>query len=416
MRMLLVSPFPRWFLLTSKLLASTAGVDPAGLCLSGDRLALGHRSSRSGATSPCCPALALDGHDAGLARHAAVLGDPAARELRRRDELRDLPDVLRLVRAVSAVAGAAVEPGRLSTSAAESVHLCGRADPLRLVRRDRLDVARGGRRHDDRVHRGSDRRLRPGAWPDRPRAAADEGTASAPQGRRPLPSALAGIGKPGRHRRRRAIPTGRASRSRCRSCRWQRCGPVRRRTPARRPAAGPRVDDLVADRGAPIAGRTGAGRDPRIRRAGRRPAGDSLLELVAGLFSMLNEERSTVIAGLDRFGARRRNSPPSCATTTKAAGHAGRCRIRCGRSQPADPTRRLGGAGVSGSAPGAELRLRCAGQDRTGRLRWRAPSRTRCSEAGHSDAGGRGRGVRGSSGRSLAAQPSVPSGYQATWR
>ena len=31
-----------------------------------------------------------------------------------------------------------------------------------------------------------------------------------------------------------------------------------------------------------------------------------LLELLAGLFSMLNDERSTVIAGLDRFGARQK--------------------------------------------------------------------------------------------------------------
>ena len=33
MRTLLVSPYPRWFLLGSKLLAERAGLGPAGLCV-----------------------------------------------------------------------------------------------------------------------------------------------------------------------------------------------------------------------------------------------------------------------------------------------------------------------------------------------------------------------------------------------
>ncbi len=132
MRMLLVSPFPRWFLLIGKLLASTAvsilqvyaylvvawlwGVEAAalGLC---------RRAARAGP----------DGHDARRARDAAVLGHQAAREFRRRDEFRDLSDVLRFLGAVPAVAGAAVEPGRLHHLPAQSVHLRRGADPLRAV-------------------------------------------------------------------------------------------------------------------------------------------------------------------------------------------------------------------------------------------------------------------------------------------
>lgn len=42
-----------------------------------------------------------------------------------------------------------------------------------------------------------------------------------------------------------------------------------------------------------------------------------LLELLAGLFSVLNDERSAVIEGLDRFGATRRSLPRRCAATAK---------------------------------------------------------------------------------------------------
>ena len=115
MRMLLVSPFPRWFLLVSQAARQHRGLRPAGLCVSGHRLALGRRHRRRSAGSTVLPALVLSGFMLGALGHAAVLRDPAAGELRRGDELRHLPDVLRLVGALSAVAGAAVEPGWCTT-------------------------------------------------------------------------------------------------------------------------------------------------------------------------------------------------------------------------------------------------------------------------------------------------------------
>ena len=134
MRMLLVSPFPRWFLLTGKLLASTVvsisqvyaylviawfwGVEPP---------VWGYLA--------VLPALALTGMMLGALGMLLSSVDPPAREFRRRDELRDLPDVLRLVRAVPAVAGAAVEPRRLHHLPAQSVHLCRGTDPLRALHR-----------------------------------------------------------------------------------------------------------------------------------------------------------------------------------------------------------------------------------------------------------------------------------------
>ena len=117
MRMLLVSPFPRWYLLTSKLLASTARVDPAGLCVSCSSPGCGGSSRRVWGYVVGAPCTGAVGHDAWRAGDAAVVGHQAAREFCRRDELRDLPDVLCIVCALSAVARAAVQPGRLLPSA-----------------------------------------------------------------------------------------------------------------------------------------------------------------------------------------------------------------------------------------------------------------------------------------------------------
>src|ERR1700730_2586341 len=75
----------------------------AGLCLSGDCLALGHRPAvvrlHHGAAGAD-----PGGADDGGYRAAAVLGDPAAGDFRQRDELRYLSDVLRLLRTLPAVA------------------------------------------------------------------------------------------------------------------------------------------------------------------------------------------------------------------------------------------------------------------------------------------------------------------------
>ena len=155
MRMLLVSPFPRWFLLTGKLLASTVvsisqvyaylvvawlwGIEPP---IWGYITVL--------------PALALSGMMLG------ALGMLLSSVIR---QLENFAGVMNFVifpmffassALVPAMAGAAVEPGRLHHLPAQSVHLCGGADPLRSLHGDRLDVARGGRCHDDHIYRGRD--------------------------------------------------------------------------------------------------------------------------------------------------------------------------------------------------------------------------------------------------------------------
>jgi ABC-2 type transporter len=134
MRTLLVSPFPRWFLLGSKLMAGViVSIIQAyaflliawfwaaclGLC--------------RGAASP-----GPVGADAGRVGAVPVIRDPAVGKFCGRDELRDLPDVLRVIGALSAVADA----GKLAPAArhlrGQSLHLCGRTDPLRAVPADQL--------------------------------------------------------------------------------------------------------------------------------------------------------------------------------------------------------------------------------------------------------------------------------------
>ena len=112
MRILMVSPLPRWFLLTAKLLAGViVSVLQAYAFLA---IALfweieppwyGYHCGASGAH--------FIGADAGSARIAAVLGDPPAREFRQRDEFRDLPDVLRVLRSLSTLACQRSEPSPL---------------------------------------------------------------------------------------------------------------------------------------------------------------------------------------------------------------------------------------------------------------------------------------------------------------
>ena len=66
------------------------------------------------------PALVLAGLMLGALGLLLSSVDPAARELRRGDELRDLPDVLRLLGALPAVAGAGSEPAALLRSASST--------------------------------------------------------------------------------------------------------------------------------------------------------------------------------------------------------------------------------------------------------------------------------------------------------
>ncbi|KAH2820938.1 hypothetical protein KXV85_002967, partial [Aspergillus fumigatus] len=111
-----------------------------GLCVPADRLVLGHHpidmglSHGAAGPDPVRP-------DAGLARHADLLRHQAAGEFRRRHELRDLPDVLRLLRALPALARTGGQPVFVLSLRSQSLHPCGRTDPLRAVRPDQLALA-----------------------------------------------------------------------------------------------------------------------------------------------------------------------------------------------------------------------------------------------------------------------------------
>ena len=108
MRTLLVSPFPRSFLLLSKLVGGVAvsllqvyAFLPVAYFWEIEPPLYGYLT--------VLPALILVRPDAGLAGALHFVGHQAARELRRRHELRDLPDVLRLLRALPAVARQGIE-------------------------------------------------------------------------------------------------------------------------------------------------------------------------------------------------------------------------------------------------------------------------------------------------------------------
>jgi alcohol ABC transporter permease protein len=125
MRTLLVSPFPRSFLLISKLLGGVA------VCLLQvyaflliayfweiEPPLIGYLT--------VLPALVRTG-----AVH--VVGHQAARELRRSHEFRDLPDVLRLIGAVPALAHQGIEPAALRDLPRQPVHARRRTDPVRAL-------------------------------------------------------------------------------------------------------------------------------------------------------------------------------------------------------------------------------------------------------------------------------------------
>ena len=102
MRLLLTSPMPRWWLLLSKLIAGGGGLDRAGLRVSRHRGAFRDRDAVAGLSDRAAGAGSV-GDDAGRARAGAVLDDPAAGELRGRDELRDLSCLFPVLRALSAL-------------------------------------------------------------------------------------------------------------------------------------------------------------------------------------------------------------------------------------------------------------------------------------------------------------------------
>ncbi len=150
-------------------------VAAAGLHLPRHRLVLGDRGAAHRLHRHPAGARAHGAH-AGRARHAHVVRQQAAREFCGRHELRDLPDVLRLIRPLSAVAGERRQPPALLCVPVQSVHPRGRVGALCALRRDQLAVAGGGDGMHGAVHGGRDPRLRPRARA--PRAARRAGRRS----------------------------------------------------------------------------------------------------------------------------------------------------------------------------------------------------------------------------------------------
>src|SRR5262249_52180807 len=144
MRTLLVSPFPRWFLLVSKLLAGVIvsiaqvyvflgiswfwGVKPPW---HGYLLALPAVFLAGLMLGPllCLPSPA----DACAALPASIFSHPASLYLPRRPQLPVRPDVFRPLGPLPAVAHPRIQPAALPHLPGKPLHLCGRADSLLLL-------------------------------------------------------------------------------------------------------------------------------------------------------------------------------------------------------------------------------------------------------------------------------------------
>src|SRR5262245_18430816 len=135
------------------------GIVAAGLYVPRHRVALGDRGPVPGVYCGFAGSCSV-GPDAGRLGHADVVGQQATRKFRGRDEFRDLPDVLRVIRALSAVAREGIKPPALLCLRAQSIHPCGRARPLCALLPDQLDLARGRRRMHSSVHGRRDPRVR----------------------------------------------------------------------------------------------------------------------------------------------------------------------------------------------------------------------------------------------------------------
>ena len=96
-------------LLSSKLIAGMTGIAAAGLHVSAIACFWEIEPPPTGYNRRSAGLDPLRSH-AGCARNAPVVGQQATRELRWRHELRNFPDVLRLVRALSLVACARRQP------------------------------------------------------------------------------------------------------------------------------------------------------------------------------------------------------------------------------------------------------------------------------------------------------------------
>ena len=139
MRMLLVSPAPRWFLLTSKLIAGVA----VSILQVYAYLVIAYFWEIEPPSwwnyLTVLPALVLSGLMLGA---LGMLLSSLIKQLENfagRDELRHLPDVLRLLRALSAVAGARGQPVAGAGLRTQPVHPRRRVDPVRVLRADRAD-------------------------------------------------------------------------------------------------------------------------------------------------------------------------------------------------------------------------------------------------------------------------------------
>src|ERR1700704_3644835 len=128
-----------------------SGLAAPGLCLPADCVALGYRAAADRLSHGPAGTDAVR-PDARGTRHADFFRHQTTREFRRRDELRYFPDVFRFVRALSAMAGAGGKPDALLRLPAQSIHPCGRADPLRALRANELDLAGGGWRLHGGLH------------------------------------------------------------------------------------------------------------------------------------------------------------------------------------------------------------------------------------------------------------------------
>ncbi len=148
MRTLLVSPLPRWYLLVLQAACRNGGLHPPGLCISADRVVLGYSASHDRVPHGHSRAHAVR-TDARCPRHADLIRHQAAGEFRRRHELRDLPDVLRVIGSVPAVARAGRKPDALLCLPIQPVHPCSRTHPLRALRTNQLGVPERGRRMHD---------------------------------------------------------------------------------------------------------------------------------------------------------------------------------------------------------------------------------------------------------------------------
>ncbi len=161
MKTLMISPFPRWFLLIAKLLAGVAVSVVQAYIFLAIAWFWDIQPPITGYFA-VLPALVLSGLMLGaLGLVLSSFVEPVG-ELRRRDELRDFPDVLHLLGALSAVAGEGGEPGRLVDLRNQPVHPRGRTDPLRHVRQVQRPVGGGRARVSAGVHGARGDRLRPG--------------------------------------------------------------------------------------------------------------------------------------------------------------------------------------------------------------------------------------------------------------